>query len=199
MRICDQRRDALGRACTPDHAQPLLHAALALCPRRQTLEALVQHPLDRALRDAEVARAQALVEAPDARLPEYLPDHRGGPAEEGARARELGLVRVELEAGLDDPDRVRRGAGRDAGEGGGGEVHVRVLHAVVEARGDDLLAVAVGEEVDGARGDDADERRAEALEECARGLVQVDVPAAWGTREDSDKADRGGAGGRRTG
>ena len=90
-------------------------------------------------------------------------------------------MRVELETGLDDPDGVRRGAGRDACDGGGSEVDPRVLLAVVEGVGDDLLAVAVREEVDGPRGDDADEGGPEALEQRARGLFAVDVPA--GTSE----------------
>jgi hypothetical protein len=56
-------------------------------------------------------------------------------------------------------------------------VHVRVFLSVVELVGDDLLAVAVREEVYGARGDDADERGSEALEQRARRLVTRDISA----------------------
>ena len=184
MRVCNQRRNTFRRARTPNHPHPLLHAALPLSPRRELLQPLIQHPLYRPLRHAQIARAQALIEPAHALVPENLLDRRDGPAEERLRARptrELGPVRVELEAGLDDPDGVRRGAGCDAGDGGGSEVNPRVLLAVVEGVGDDLLAVAVREEVDGPRGDDADEGGPEALEQRARGLFAVDVPA--GTSE----------------
>ena len=85
-------------------------------------------------------------------------------------------MRVELEAGLDDPDGVRRGARHDTRDGGGGEVDPGVLLAVVEVVGDDLLAVPVGEEDDRPRGDDADESGAETFEEGARRLFSVYIP-----------------------
>ena len=83
---------------------------------------------------------------------------------------------IELEAGLDDPDGVRRGARHDTRDGGGGEVDPGVLLAVVEVVGDDLLAVPVGEEDDGPRGYNSDESRTETLEEGARRLFSVYIP-----------------------
>ena len=83
---------------------------------------------------------------------------------------------VELEAGLDDPDGVRRGARHDTRDSGGREVDPGILLAVVEVVGDDLLAVPVGEEDDRPRGDDADESGAETFEEGARRLFSVYIP-----------------------
>lgn len=88
---------------------------------------------------------------------------------------ELPRLLLELQARLDDPDGIRRGAGHDARARGSAEVHPGVLLSVAEVVCDDVLAVAVGEEVDGARGDDPDEGGAEAAEERAEGLFAVDV------------------------
>ena len=180
MRVCDQRCNTFRRTRAPNHPHPLLHTTLSLRPRGELFQPLVQHPLDCPLRHAQIARAQPLIEPAHALVPQNLLDHRDGPPKERlpARPSELRLVCVELEARLDDPDRVRRGAGRDAGDGRGGEVHPRVLLTVVEGVGDDLLAVAVREEVDGPCGDDADEGGPEALEQRARRLLAVDVPAS---------------------
>ncbi len=52
-----------------------------------------------------------------------------------------------------------------------------VFLSIVEVLRDDLLAVAVGEEVDGAGGDGADQGRPETFEECSRGLFAVYIPA----------------------
>ena len=48
--------------------------------------------------------------------------------------------------------------------------------SVVEVRRDDLFAIAVRKEVDGPRGDDADECWTEALEQRARRLLNIDIP-----------------------
>jgi len=61
------------------------------------------------------------------------------------------------EACLDDPDRFRPGARRDACNGGGAEVHVGVFLSVVESVCEDLLSVSVREEVYRPRRDDVDE------------------------------------------
>ena len=177
MRICDQRRNALGRSRTPNHAHPLLHPTLALRSCCKTFETLIQHPLDRALRHAQITRAEPLVEPLKALFPQDLLDHPNRPAEGRARARHFGFVRVELEAGFDDPYGVGRGTGGNARESGSRKVNPGVLCAVVEAGGDNLLAVAVGEKVDGAGGYDADKGGPETLEECAGGFVEVDVTA----------------------
>ena len=181
MRVGDEARDALGRPGGAQHASPFLQTARSLRGGRQTFEALIQHPLDRALRDAEIARAETLIKPADALLACNLHYRRidGAPAN-GRRPRRglhrrrrrrccccscLQVVRGgELQARLDDPDRVRRGAGGDARDGGGAEVHVGVFASAVEPVGDDLLSVSVREEVYRARGDDADECGHETLE-----------------------------------
>ena len=56
-------------------------------------------------------------------------------------------------------------------------MHVGVFLSVVELVGDDLFAIAVCEEVYRARGDDANERGPEALEQRARCLVSCDISA----------------------
>ena len=57
-------------------------------------------------------------------------------------------------------------------------MHPGSLLTVIELVRDDLFAVAVREEVDGPCGDDADEGGPEALEQRARRLFAVDVPAS---------------------
>ena len=68
MRIGEEARDALGRPGGGQHARPLLQAARSLRGGRQTLEALIEHPLDRALRDAKIARAESLIKPAHALL-----------------------------------------------------------------------------------------------------------------------------------
>jgi len=73
VRIGDEARDALGRPGRAQHASPFLQgtpdpSAGAVKRRR----ALIQHPLDRALGDAEIARAQTLIKPADALLVRYL-------------------------------------------------------------------------------------------------------------------------------
>jgi hypothetical protein len=176
MRVRDQARDALGRAGRAEHARPFERAAAALGGLRELLEALVQRPLDHALGHAKEARAQPLVEPAHARLGRDRADHAQAAADaaHGGRAR---APLFELQPRLHDPDRVRAGRSDDAGDGGRGEVHERGLAPAVEVLRDQLLAVPVREEVDASRGDDADERGAEALEEGSWGLVSVDVAA----------------------
>lgn len=123
MWICDQRRYALRGTRAANHAHPLHDTTLSLRSRREPLKPLIQHPLDRALRHAQIARAQALVEALNALLPQNLLDHTNGASEERPRPRNLGLMRVELETCLNDPDGVCHGTGGDAGERGGGEMY----------------------------------------------------------------------------
>ena len=54
-------------------------------------------------------------------------------------------------------------------------MYIGIFLSVVELIGDDMFAIAIGEEVYRARGDDADERGPEALEQRARGLVSRDI------------------------
>ena len=82
MRIGDETCDALGRPGGGYHARPLTQAACSLRRSRQTLEALIQHPLDRALRDAKIARAEALIKPANALLSRNLPYRRDAPTEE---------------------------------------------------------------------------------------------------------------------
>lgn len=78
MRVCYQAGNTFGSSCTAQHSQPLLYAPLALRAGCETLESLIECPLDRALSHAKVARAQAFVESPDALVSEDLLDHLPG-------------------------------------------------------------------------------------------------------------------------
>lgn len=147
MWICDQRSNAFRRPRTPKHAQPLLCTPL---PFRQPFQPLIQRPLYGGLRDTKVARAQALVEASYAFLPQDLLHRRERAAMQFSR------LLLKLQSCLDHPDRVRRCAGRDARARCRAEVYPGILLPVVEATRDDVLAVTVGEEVDRTRGDDTD-------------------------------------------
>lgn len=147
-------------------------------PRQVRLELLVQHPVEGGLGDAQVARAHALVEAADALLAQNLAHAVVAvavpPAHLGAGARALGHVLVELHARLDHPYGVGGGRGGDARGAGRQHVHPGRLLAAVPALGEDALAVAVDVKVDGARGHDADEVGAEALEERLGALGALD-------------------------
>ena len=85
MRIGDEACDALGRPGGGQHACPLLQAACSLRRGRQELEAFIQHPLDRALRDAKIARAEALIKPANTLLPHNLPHRRDAPTEKRPR------------------------------------------------------------------------------------------------------------------
>lgn len=45
-------------------------------------------------------------------------------------------------------------------------MNVAILLAIIESIGNDLFAIAVGEEIDRASGDDTDERGSETLKQC---------------------------------
>ena len=188
MRIGDDGGEKLRAARGRDPAVPLhrpvpqgalpARSVEFLFPRGEgQLQLLVQHPLQRALAHAEVARAQAPVQATDAfgldRLPHavervlVLP--RPAPA-----ADFLGMVLVQLQARLDEPDGIRRRAGDHACHGGSAEMDPRTFCAPVELFGDHPLPVPVGVEVYGARGDDAGEVGAEAFEEGPPAFDAVD-------------------------
>jgi hypothetical protein len=170
VRVCYQAGDAFRGTRAAHHARPLLPPALALRPGRQPLQLLVERPLYRALRHPEIARAEALVEPAQALLARYSPDHGDAvaqhpfPRRSGRRRREVVLRLLELQTRLHDPYGIGRAAGAYARDRRGAEMDVCVLLAVVEVVGDDLLAVSIGEKVDGASGDDADKRRTQALE-----------------------------------
>jgi hypothetical protein len=144
VRISNQARDTLGCARATQHACPFFPPSLTLCVRSQLLEPLVQDPLNRSLRYAKVAGRQALVEALDAFRSHNLLD--AGPASPGCTRALTALD--ELQPCLHNPDRICSCAGDESREGGCTKVHKAVFFAVVEGVGDDLLAIAVGEEVD---------------------------------------------------
>lgn len=54
-------------------------------------------------------------------------------------------------------------------------MHIGVLTTFIESIGDDVFAIAVCEEVEGARGDDANKRWSKTFEERARRFVLVDI------------------------
>lgn len=71
---------------------------------------------------------------------------------------------IKLKTRLDNPDRIRDRSCSNSSNSGSGKMNPRVLLAVIEATRDDLLSVAVGEEVDRACGDDADKGWTKTLE-----------------------------------
>ena len=187
MGVCedggDQFRAARGAgiASPVDRVVPprLLAAArnnLLLSQSQRRLHALVQHPLQRRLGHAQVAGAHALVQAAEPFVAQDLPDAVVAVLVLPPRhAAALGShVLVQLQPRLDHPDRVRRRARHDARQYARAEVHPCALLPVVEVLGDQPLAVAVGEEVDGARGHHADEVGAEALEQRPGAFLPVD-------------------------
>lgn len=187
MRICYDSGNKLCAACSAELARPidrvippcLLSAAALdalLPPHQRPLDLLVQHPVHGRLGHAEIAGAHALVEAPDPLVAQHLANAVQAvfiPALGGAAAFGRHVL-VELQPGLDHPDWVGRCTGDDAGQGRRAEVHPGRVLAAVEMLGDEALAVAVGEEIDGAGGDDADQVRPQALEESPRPLLAVD-------------------------
>lgn len=186
MGICRQRRKQLraarrgrlarvvDRVVPPGPGAPARLDAL-LAVGQLLLEALVQDPLQRGLGHAQVARAQALEEAAGPLVAQDLAhavEAVAVPAAGGV-AGALGDVLVELQARLDEPDGVGGGARRDAGDDGRAQVHPGGLAPAVEVVREQALAVAVDVEVDGARGDDADQVGPQPLEQGARALLPL--------------------------
>lgn len=146
-------------------------ALLAVAQR--LLHLFVQDPLQSGLGRAEVAGAHALEEATDALVPEHLPYavHAVPVLPGRGVARALRHVLVQLQARLDEPDWVRRGASSDSRGETSRQVDPGSLVAAVAVLGDEPLAVAVHVEVDGARGDDAHQVGPQALEQRAPPLL----------------------------
>lgn len=74
--ICNQTSNALGRSCTTEHRKPLCSTTLSMCIHREPLQPFIKDPLDGALGDTEIARAEALVETTNTLFLEYKSDHR---------------------------------------------------------------------------------------------------------------------------
>ena len=175
MRVRDERGDELGqpgrRALQHEVDGVLGRRGLAarvlhlFARDRVGLQPLVHHPLHRALRDAEVAGAQAAVQAADALVPERLECAVDGAAVPPPGHTLRRAIPVQLQPRLDDPDRTRRRPRDDAGLDCREEMHGGALLAGEEPVRNGPLPRGVAPEVDGARGDDADEVWAEALEE----------------------------------
>jgi len=83
----------------------------------------------------------------------------------------------ELHSRLHHPDGICGCPGDDTCDGSGREVYIRVFLPVVEGVGDDLLAIAVREEVDRTGRDYAYECWGEAFEERTGRFFTVDVTA----------------------
>lgn len=145
-----------------------------LLPLRQLLlQPLVQHPLQRRLGDTKIAGAQALEEATDAFVPEYLPYAvQAIPVLPlGRVARPLGDVLVQLQPRLDQPNWIRRSAGRNARRDRRAQVHPCRFLPSVEIVRDQTFAVAIDVEIDGPRRNDTYEVGAETFEQSARAFL----------------------------
>ena len=142
------------------------------------LEVLIQHPVQGTLGDAQVRGAHALEEARGPLFAHDLFDAVPTVAVDAPAdiAFAGGIVLVELQAGLDQPDGVRGRAGGDAGRRRRRQVHPRVRGVGARPRRVGPLARAVDVEVDAARRDDAHQVRPQALEQRPPPLYPVHVP-----------------------
>lgn len=173
------RRASLARPVHRRVPPRLLLAArkkAGLSSRQRGLHLLVQCPLQRRLRNAEVARAHALVQAAQALVAQDLAHAvpRVTILTLHGAAAALRDVLVELQARLDHPDGVGGRRGGDTGNGTGRNMHPRGLLATVPVFRHEALAVTVDEEVDATRGDDADQVGPQTLEQRAPALGAVD-------------------------
>ena len=75
MRICYQACHTLGGSRAAKHRRPLLETSLALRFGVESLQLLVEDPLDGALSDTKVTRAEPLVKSTDSFLPCNFLDH----------------------------------------------------------------------------------------------------------------------------
>lgn len=169
MRICDETGDELSRARATQHADPPANRTLPLHTLAQPFQTFIQYPLNRALRHPKVARTQPLVKSPHTLFAQNLL------YAQPATAQHFLVALRKLQPGLDHPNWVCRCAGHDARDRSSRQVYPAVLLPVVELFGDEALAVSVGEEVNGARRDDADECGSKAFEECTEGLFTIDI------------------------
>lgn len=168
--ICENRSQSLGGTGSHKVARPCngvvppgpLAAAqdqLLLAQLEPRLDLLVQEPLQCALRDAQIAGAEALEEARGALVAQGLADAVPAVAVAAGRnvALALRIVLIELQPRLDEPDGVGRRASDHAGGHGRGQVHHRVGRVQPRPRRVCPLACAVDVEVDGARRHHADQ------------------------------------------
>lgn len=151
-----------------------------LLPQAQTaLDLFVQHPLECALGDTQVAGTHALEETTEALVAHNLAD--AVPAVAVAASGQIALVfsavlLIELQARLDEPDGVRGRAGRDACRHGTGQMYERARGVEAGPLRVSALTGRVDIEVDAAGGDDAEQVGAEAFEQGARALETVHIP-----------------------
>ena len=75
VRVCYQAGHALGSSRAAKHSRPLLKTSLALRFGVEPLQLLVEDPLDSALSDTKVTRAEPLVETTNSFLPGNSLDH----------------------------------------------------------------------------------------------------------------------------
>lgn len=143
--------------------------ALAVATHQFRLQRLVDHEVDHRLADAKVAGRDALVEAQQAGLPVY-------PADAVAhRHFVLGIV-VQLQARLDEPDRIRGGGGGESRTGGGQQMHDRRVGGKLLLIVEECLSLRVRTKVDRPRGCDTDDVGTETFEEGS-GALRLDDQA----------------------
>jgi len=98
VRVCYQAGHTLGSSRATKHPCPLLETSLALRLGVEPLQLLVEDPLDGALSDTEVTRAEPLVEATNPFLPGNSLDHVQTRDEGliGGRPHSIRVVRRQL-------------------------------------------------------------------------------------------------------
>lgn len=119
--------------------------------------------MNHSLADAKVTGRDALVESQQTGLSVY-------PADAVAhRHFVLGIV-VQLQARLDEPNRIRCRRGGKARTGGGQQMDDRRVSGKLLLIVEECLSLRVRTKVDGPRGCDADDVRTETFEQCPGAL-----------------------------
>lgn len=185
VRVRHHRRDRLGgrprRHKLQKVARSLVVAGAGVAHLVQfLLERLVDHKVDDRLGDSDVAGGDALVE-PGQTLRRVDPAH----------ALRHGLLRVgvvvQLEARLDEPDRVGERGGHETGAGRTHDVHERRVGRDDANRVQRIFGLGVRTKVDRTGRRHADNVRPEALKQGATALGLDDVLQAL---PDRDRLDR---------
>ncbi len=187
MGICENSREQLCRTSRKELSSPVngvipgsllsatQHNAL-LPPGKGTLQLLIEDPLQARLCDPKVARRHALVQTPEPLLADNLLNTV--PAilvlSLGYSSTVRSCALIQLETGLDEPDRIGGRTSSNASHGRCGKMYPGILLAAIEVVRDQVFTIAICVEVDGPRWDNADQIGAKTTEQASYALVVVD-------------------------
>ncbi len=163
-----------------------------LLPRKTQLHLLIENPLQWTLGDTQIARAQATIKPFDSFMTKYLPGTiKTVPISFGGH--QTGFLctwLVELQARLDEPDRICSCAYDHSCSGGRKKVYPRRFLSIVHSPWYKAFAVPICIKLDRARRDDAGQGRAKAFEESPPAFNAMDREQ---NLEGFAEADQGGA------